>query len=68
MAIKIISRGLLSSPIYHGQCIYCKCTFEFGHKDAIEFMDDQREGQHYQLKCPQCGRIIWVKKELLRYE
>ena len=68
MAIKIISRGLLSKPVYYGQCPSCKCTFEFEHKDAIEFLDSQIEGQHYKLKCPQCGRIIWVKKEILRYE
>ena len=68
MGIKIIKRGLLSKPVYYGQCPSCKCTFEFEHKDAIEFLDSQIEGQHYKLKCPQCGRIIWVKKELLRYE
>lgn len=58
----------MSKPVYFGQCSCCKCTFEFEQKDAIQFLDDQIDGQHYKLKCPQCGRIIWVKKELLRYE
>lgn len=66
MAIKIISRGLLSNPIYYGQCSYCKCTFEFEHKDAIQYLDSQIEGEHYKIQCPKCNRIIWVEKELLR--
>lgn len=68
MAIKIIKQGRATNPIYVGHCDRCNCEFEFEHKDAIEFLDSQIEGQHYKLKCPQCERIIWVKKEVLRYE
>lgn len=68
MAIKILSRGLLSTPVYYGQCSYCKCCFEFKHLDALEFIDSQIDGQHYLIVCPQCERKIWVKQKLLRYE
>lgn len=68
MAIKIIKQGRSTKPIYVGRCRDCKCEFEFERQDAIRFLDSQIEGQEYELKCPNCGRIIWVKKEILRYE
>ena len=68
MAIKIIENGKPSKPIYLGECYYCKCKFEFAHEDANEYLDDQREGESYNVTCPYCKRKVWVKKNIFRYE
>lgn len=68
MAIKILKQGRPKKTIYVGRCEYCNCEFEFEQRDAKTFQDHQWEGFSYNIDCPNCGRNIWVKKEILRYE
>lgn len=67
MAIKILKEGR-GAPVFFGKCDYCHCEFEYKHEDAVDAHDDQREGFFYVVICPSCGRRIWCKKDLLRYE
>lgn len=67
MAIKVISKPI-GKAIYQGECNICHTRFEFEHSDANMSNDSQIEGFSYNVTCPFCGRNVWVKKELYRYE
>ena len=63
MAIKIFDKRP-TKPIYQGECDCCGCLFfAFEHKDANEHFDNQIEGSHYNVTCPECNTRVWVKKK-----
>lgn len=60
--MKIIKEGNLPSERkFTATCSNCKCHFEFLAKEA-EYRSDQRDGDFYEVKCPQsgCGRANYV--------
>lgn len=60
MAIKVIKPG--KKPETHrmeGMCNNCSCVIECERGDTEEF-HDQREGSFYSVKCPTCGKVMYV--------
>lgn len=61
MVINIIKPGKTPAdePKMRATCNSCKCEFSFQAVDAA-LVSDQREGDYYQLNCPNntCGAIV----------
>ena len=56
MAIQIIQRGVLPAAVrYKTECRHCNTIFSFLKSDA-RFTDDQRDGDFYTIKCPECSK------------
>ena len=43
-----------------GKCYYCGCIFLLDESDKPEYHSDQREGDHYSVRCPSCNNIVYV--------
>jgi hypothetical protein len=41
----------------------CDCKFRFAASEA-RFVSDQRDGDDYVIKCPECGRENWIDARL----
>ena len=54
MAVKIIKNGTPRQKRRSATCMHCRCVFEFDVDDA-ELVSDLRDGDYYQLPCPQEG-------------
>lgn len=67
MAVKIITKGKGNKRIYRTRCATCSCVFEFEAEDA-KFVADQRDGDFYQIKCPDCGKMCYAEDKVARYE
>lgn len=46
------------------ECIHCDCKFSFT-KDEAEYISDQRDGNAYIVKCPECNRENWVDASIV---
>ena len=47
------------------ECIGCDCKFKFAASEA-RFVGDQRDGDTYVVKCPECKRENWIAASLFR--
>lgn len=58
--MKILKSGKNCKPkLLKGSCS-CGCVFEFNPKIEGVFNSDQREGDWYEIKCPECKRVVFV--------
>lgn len=52
--MKIIEQGkkpLLDKKI---TCLECSCQFQLESESEAKFIADQRDGDYYEITCPQC--------------
>lgn len=58
--MKIIAHGkMVGSPEIHGDCVSCYCKIAFV-PDEAKLVYDGRDGNYYQIKCPECPGYINV--------
>ena len=63
MAVKVIKHGKRpEDDTMTGSCCRCRCVIECLRSDT-EMHSDQREGDSYSVKCPDCGFPIDVDKK-----
>ncbi|HXV27024.1 MAG TPA: hypothetical protein VD862_03330 [Candidatus Paceibacterota bacterium] len=46
-------------------CPACQCQFALEAKDHLRLVPDNRDGDYYEVPCPECGHTIAVAAELL---
>lgn len=64
--MKIIKSGKAKQEKEHvSKCRNCSCKFSFTRKEA-RFVADQRDGNAYVVKCPECKWEIWINAEIIR--
>lgn len=61
--MKIIKKGkkARTGQIWVGKtlvCQDCKCKFKLEEGDHVEFVHDQRDGDFYTVKCPDCNNTV----------
>lgn len=63
--MKIIKSGKTKKPKELTTDCNCGCKFRFAQNEA-KFVSDQREGDAYVVKCPECSREKWIAASLFR--
>jgi hypothetical protein len=63
--VKIIRSGKNRKIKSHAVNCGCGCHFSFTAEDA-RYVNDQRDGDAYVVKCPECKQVHWVAASLLR--
>jgi hypothetical protein len=59
--MKIIKRGLNGeSKSIKATCDHCGCVFQFLPNEAKWFDDPRRDGDGWNVKCPQCAAQNFV--------
>jgi len=61
--MKIIRSGKNRKPKSHTVTCQCGCKFSFTAADA-RWVSDQRDGDAYVVKCPECKTERWVAASL----
>ena len=61
--MKIISPGKNRKPKSHTVECQCRCKYSFTAEDA-RWVSDQRDGDAYVVKCPECKTEHWVDASL----
>ena len=63
--MKIIKSGKTKKPKpTTAECMDCDCKFSFT-KDEARFVSDQRDGNAYVVKCPECKHENWIDASLV---
>lgn len=54
--MKIIKSGKKQPALLRKKitCSECKCRFQLESKSEAKFVSDQRDGDYYEIRCPQC--------------
>ncbi|MDP3963090.1 MAG: hypothetical protein Q8Q39_01195 [bacterium] len=58
--MKIVKRGK-KGPGWMGKklkCPNCNCTFKLEKGDKVKTVLDQRDGDYWEVKCPQCKAMV----------
>ena len=63
--MKIIKSGETKKPKEVTTDCRCGCKFRFAASEA-RFVGDQRDGDAYVVKCPECKAENWVAASLFR--
>lgn len=63
--MKVIKRSPRSgTKTKRFECDHCEAVLEVGGKDLV-FRADERDGNAYVFKCPECGEENWVAAPLI---
>lgn len=62
--MKILKTGIKPPKEVAVRC-RCNCEFQFAASEA-KFVPDQRDGDAYVIKCPECKFENWVDARLFR--
>lgn len=49
------------------ECRECSCEFEIESSDTrrFKYVSDQRDGDYYEVRCPECNKVNTVDASLL---
>lgn len=70
--MKIIKKGLgrtvepWAGYVVHCREQFCQARIKLEKGDPVKFNSDQRDGDFYQLQCPECKSYITIDADLLR--
>lgn len=58
--MRVIAHGkMVGTSDIHGCCVSCYCKVAFKASEAVR-VPDSRDGDYYQIKCPECPGFINV--------
>tara|TARA_R110000868_G_scaffold304307_4_gene564834 strand:+ start:484 stop:675 length:192 start_codon:yes stop_codon:yes gene_type:complete len=63
--MKILVSGKNNKPITHTSKCQCGCLFVFEAAEA-KYVNDQRDGDAYVVKCPECESSLEVAAKFFR--
>jgi len=61
--MKVVRKGNTQKPSWVGRtvtCQGCSAKIKLEKGDSVQFVPDQRDGDYYVAKCPECGGSITV--------
>lgn len=64
--MKVIKPGTKGEPWVGKKvtCPDCDCTFEFEQDDKLKLVPDSRDGDYFEVPCPECRATITIAAEL----
>lgn len=64
--MKVIKKGKNKTPWANRKvtCQSCDAQIKLEASDTIQFIPDQRDGDYYMFKCPECGRNVTIQASL----
>lgn len=63
--MEILRRGSTAADAYHTvTCAHCSSLLRFQRKEA-KLVEDQRDGDYYEIRCPVCGEPITIQAGLV---
>ena len=51
---------------YKAECLNCECRFQLEATDKVRFYPDQRDGDYYETRCPECKNSVTIQADLVR--
>ncbi len=64
--MKVVRKGKTDKPWvgYKATCGSCDAKLKLEKGDRVNFIADPRDGDYYEVKCPECGDTITVSASL----
>lgn len=66
--MKVVKKGKMGEPWVNRKvtCESCTAKIKLEAGDSVRLVSDQRDGNYYELKCPECGESITIDATLFQ--